>query len=191
MNGDHLPYCGWASSNQLKAWRAKTEVSLRTGSASRWQDLLLACWLVLEISSLPAPTSDEPIPLKIYFNLHILLVLSPGERWLIQVPGQKTPMQRAQEESFPGIWAGGDAESAKNLGDGEMCSEVLETGVEKSRFKADLKWKWQDLLIVRMGGWRAGRKPKVTWRLSVWAQTGAAWGGSGWRTVGWEGITSF
>ena len=78
------------------------------------------------------------------------------------MPGQKTPMQRAQEESFLGIWAGGDAESAKNLGDGEMCSEVLETGVEKSRFKADLKWKWQDLLIVRMGGWRAGRKPKVT-----------------------------
>ena len=35
-------------------------------------------------------------------------------------------------------------------------------GVEKSRFKADLKWKWQDLLIVRMGGWRVGRKPKVT-----------------------------
>lgn len=42
-----------------------------------------------------------------------------------RAPGQKTPMQRAQEESFPGIWAGGDAELARNLGDGEKCSEVL------------------------------------------------------------------
>ena len=98
-------------------------------------------------------------------------------------------MQRAQEESFPGIWAGGDAESAKNLGDGEMCSEVLETGVEKSRFKADLKWKWQDLLIGCEAGERAGNQRAPEGFLSEHEQ--ALPGGSGWRTVGVGGNYEF
>ena len=63
--------------------------------------------------------------------------------------------QRAQEEHFPGIWAGGDAEPARNLGDGEKCSEVLETGVEKSRFEVKMAG-----FADRMRGWRKGRKPK-------------------------------
>ena len=151
--------------------------------------LCLACWPVLESSSLPAPTCHKPISLKIYFNLHILLGLSPGEWRLIQAPGQTTPMQRAQEERFPGIWAGGDAEPARNLGDGEKCSEVLETGVEKSRLGADLKWKWQDLLLGWGPGERAGNQRPLGGFLSERKQ----WlpGGSGWRTVGWEGIMSF
>ena len=158
----------WSPEEQKLRFPCKQVLSL-DGTVS--SHVFLACWPVLETSSLSAPTSHEPIPLKIYFNLHILLGLSPGEWRFIQAPGQKTPMQRAQEEHFPGIWAGGDAEPARNLGDGEKCSEVLETGVEKSRFEVKMAG-----FADRMRGWRKGRKPKGPWRLSVWARAGTAGG---------------